>query len=157
MSQQNQQLQSDDPMVAIAEAEATSVDSQRFRIDGNGKPRLVGGRCRNCGCETWGARTMCPRCWAAEKMEEVDLPNVGALYSMVTVYRAQAGFKGPYTFGLVDLPGCVRVFGRIHWPEGSRWQPGAEMELIAERIDVDSGKPPFWVPAFRPTGRRDHA
>lgn len=118
---------------------------------------LVGGRCGHCGCLTWGVRAMCPRCWATDLQEEIALPRSGSLYSMTTIQRPQTGYRGPYTVGVVDLPGKVRVFGRIHWPDGSRWRPGTEMELLAERIDFDGDIPPMWVPAFQQKEPSNHA
>jgi hypothetical protein len=76
---------------------------------------------------------------------------------MTAVQRAQNGYRGPYAVGVVDLPGGVRVFGRIHWPEGTRWRPGAEMELFAERLDFDGGQPSMWVPAFKLSEGQTHA
>ncbi len=130
--------------------EAASADPARFRVDGDGKPLLVGGRCRHCGCTTWSVRKLCPRCWEADSMEEIALPAEGELYSMTEIHRAQAGFRAPYAVGVVDLPGPVRVFGRVHWPAGQRWLPGTRVELIAERIDLEGDAAPLWVPAFRP-------
>jgi uncharacterized OB-fold protein len=134
-----------------------SVDSQRFRVEPDGRATLIGGRCGHCGCLTWSVRAMCPKCWATDDQQEIALPAKGALYSMTAVQRAQNGYRGPYAVGVVDLPGGVRVFGRIHWPEGSRWQAGAEMELFAERLDFDGGQPSMWVPAFKPSEVQGHA
>lgn len=144
-------------MTGVAEKEVASVDAQRFRVSADGMPMLVGGRCGHCGCLGWSVRTICPRCWATDRQEEVALPNRGALYTMTNTYRAQNGYRGPYAVGLVDLPGGVRVFGRIHWPEGSQWRAGTEMELFAERLDFDGDVPPMWVPAFKPSGAAPHA
>lgn len=140
---------------AVAEM-AQSVDSRRFRVGPDGTPMLVGGQCTHCGCLAWSVRTLCPRCWATDGQEEVELPTKGTLYSLAAVQRAQNGYRGPYAVGVVDLPGGVRVFGRIHWPEGSRWRAGTEMELFAERLEFDA-MPPMWVPAFKPTGAASHA
>lgn len=134
-----------------------SMDAHRFRVDAQGTPTLIGGCCGHCGCLVWGVRAMCPRCWATDKQEEVALPHSGSLYSMTTVQRAPGGYRAPYAVGVVDLPGDVRVFGRIHWPDGSRWRPGAEMELIVERVDFDGGLPSILVPAFRPKKSHSHA
>ena len=112
-------------MTEAAIAQPQSVDAQRFRVGSDGAPMLVGGRCRHCGCVTWGVRTMCPRCWSADPQEEIALPTSGRLYTMTTTYRPQTGYKGPYAVGVVDLAGDVRVIGRIHWPAGTRWRPGA--------------------------------
>lgn len=139
------------------EENVASVDAQRFRVDPEGQPMLVGGRCGHCGCIAWSVRAMCPRCWATDKQEEFALPTKGMLYSMTAVQRAQNGYRGPYAVGVVDLPGGVRVFGRVHWPEGSRWRAGAEMELFAERLDFDGNVPSMIVPAFRPSEGSAHA
>lgn len=135
---------------ATKDEAVASVDPQRFRVAPDGTPTLVGGRCGHCGCVAWAVREMCPRCWATDRQEEFALPAKGALYTMTMTHRAQNGYRGPYAVGMVDLPGGVRVFGRIHWPEGTRWKPGAEMELFAERLDFDGDRPPMWVPAFKP-------
>lgn len=135
----------------------SSIDPQRFRVSAEGEGELVGGRCRACGCTTWGVRALCPRCWADGGQEEIILGREGTLYSLTETHRPQNGFRGPYTVGLVDLPEGVRVFGRIHWPDGSRWKPGAPMRLFAERVDFDGGAPSVYVPAFRPVDGASHA
>ena len=56
-----------------------------------------------------------------------------------------------------SIVGDVRVFGRIHWPAGERWSPGAEMELFAERVDFEGDAPSIYVPAFKPRGTSGHA
>lgn len=144
-------------MPVTANASLPSVDPQRFRVGADGSAMLVGGRCGHCGCLTWAMRAMCPRCWATDRQEEVALPSAGKLYSMTMTHRAQNGFKGPYAVGVVDLPGNVRVFGRIHWPAGERWRPGADMQLFAERVDFEGDAPSVYVPAFRPTETSGHA
>lgn len=144
-------------MTETAKPAAQSVDPQRFRVADDGAPMLVGGRCGHCGCLTWAVRAICPRCWASDRQEEFALPATGRLYSMTMTHRAQNGFKGPYAVGVVDLPGDVRVFGRIHWPAGERWSPGAEMELFAERVDFEGDAPSIYVPAFKPRGTSGHA
>lgn len=135
-----------------AQAGPASADPSRFRLDADGEPMLVGGRCPDCGCVTWGIRSRCPRCWSTAPMQETALSRRGALYTMTTVLRMPAGYRGPYSVGYVDLPEGVRVFGRILWPAESRWTPGAAVKLVAERIAVDDGTEPLTVPGFRPVG-----
>lgn len=144
-------------MSDAASGRVESVDPQRFRVNADGEAQLIGGRCRACGCVTWGVRAMCPRCWSDRDQDEIVLAQEGALYSLTETYRAQNGFKGPYTVGLVDLSQGVRVFGRVHWPAGSGWRPGARMTLFAERVDFETGAPSVYVPAFRPVDGENDA
>jgi uncharacterized OB-fold protein len=86
-----------------------------------GEPRLIGGRCPNCGRVLFPYRERCPSC-ASQGVESFPLPEQGTLWS----YTVQ-GFRPPsppfaddgseefepFGVGYVELPGALRVESRL--------------------------------------------
>jgi uncharacterized protein len=95
------------------------------------EPRLRGGACRTCTQRWFPPSVGCPACGSAE-VEAVPLADRGLLYSYSTVHL---GEQAPYSIGYIDLPGGVRVFGRLSPESGDRLAPGVPVRLA---LDADS-------------------
>jgi uncharacterized OB-fold protein len=115
----------------------------------DGTARLVAGRCRACAGLTFPPRDACPSCGG--DMDRELLPGRGTLWTWTTQgfepkppYVGESVFE-PYGVGYLELPGLLRVEGRLTTTEGLRI--GMEMEVVAvERADRTSY-------AFAPVGR----
>ena len=90
------------------------VSINEFVLDLSGdSPRLIGGRCRDCGSHTFPVLSGCPRC-AGFDMEEVKLSTKGTLWAWTVQgfppkTPPYLGENDPETFapfgvGYVELP-----------------------------------------------------
>jgi benzoylsuccinyl-CoA thiolase BbsA subunit len=94
-------------------------ENQKLMKDGviefpeNGKPYLVGSKCKKCGKEYFPARPICLECFS-EEMEIIPLSQEGSIYAMTNVYVGIKGFKAPYMLGWIDV-GQNRIAAQIDW------------------------------------------
>ena len=95
-----------------ANADPRFVAAGLVVVDGNGEPRLVGGRCGACEAVSFPRAAVCTNC-LAEDIASVDLGVQGTLYSYSVVHQAPKGWAVPYALGYVDLPGDVRVLAHL--------------------------------------------
>jgi uncharacterized protein len=99
----------------------------------DGTARLVAGRCRACGALSFPLRGRCPSCGG--DVERELLPGRGTLWTWTTQgfepkppYVADGEFE-PYGVGYLELPGLLRVEGRLTTADGLRI--GMELEVVA--------------------------
>jgi uncharacterized OB-fold protein len=80
-------------------------------------PRLLGGRCRDCGRHHFPRLTTCPYC-SSEHVEPASLSDRGTLWGWTAVTAAPPGYHGevPFGFGVVELPEGLRVITRLSHP-----------------------------------------
>lgn len=109
--------------------------AQRTRWDSNGQ-QLVGGRCSECGCQTWPRRTVCPKCGAFGP-EEHPLPRTGQLLSWTRVFVPLASIEAPFILVQVRLDDSVTLFGHL------RGDPESGLTRVETHVD-ESARPPFW-------------
>jgi uncharacterized OB-fold protein len=81
----------------------------------NGRPRLIGSKCRQCGDVVFPKRKLCTICDADQLMEEVFIGEKGILQTYTIVRVAFPNFDAPYVLGLVELPEAkdLRVLAQI--------------------------------------------
>ena len=99
------------------------------------EPRLIGGRCADCGAVAFPRPTSCSRC-TSERIEEHLLARRGTLWSW-TVQRFEPkepyvsdGAFEPYGVGYVDLDGEVIVESRLTTADPEQLEIGLTMELV---------------------------
>jgi uncharacterized OB-fold protein len=61
--------------------------------------------------------------------EQVSLRSTGRIYSFTRVHPNPRSGEAPFALGYVDLPGPVRIFGRLR---GDDIHVGAECEVIPD-------------------------
>jgi uncharacterized OB-fold protein len=49
----------------------------------------------------------------ADRHETVPIPSMGEVYSYTVIHPGPKSGERPYALGFVDLPGPVRIFGRL--------------------------------------------
>ena len=122
------------------------------------EPRLIGGRCPECGTITFPRQSGCPRC-GAQALEEHLLARRGRLWAWTTQEfpppaPPYAGLRGedfqPFGVGYVELPGELRVEARLteHRPE--HLHEGMAMELAIVPFGIDDEGNERVTFAFRP-------
>jgi len=102
------------------------------------KPALLGSRCQRCGIASFPAAGACMACSGQEVIVE-ELPGRGTLWTWTiqrfmpkTPYRSNETpetFK-PYGVGYVELPGGVRVEGRLTESDPEKLHIGMAMEVV---------------------------
>ncbi len=123
-------------------------------------PRLIGGKCPDCGNYVFPMQKDCPKC-TGDQIEKVELSTKGVLWTWTI-----QGFppKSPpyigetdpenfeaYGVGYVELPGEVKVEARLTENDPTRLQVGMEMELTVVPLALDEEGNEVVTFAFRPT------
>ena len=69
----------------------------------DGKPVVVGNRCRKCGAISFPKNDLCVFC-LGEDLEEVEIARTGELYSYTITRRQVDNWKAPHAIGMVRIP-----------------------------------------------------
>ena len=121
------------------------------------EPRLIGGRCSDCGIVTFPFQGSCPRC-ASIEMSEHLLARRGRLWAWTSQsfpppappYTGVGGKEFvPFGVGFVEL-GDVKVEARLTTADPAVLHPGLEMELDVVPFGTDADGNEVVTFAFRP-------
>jgi uncharacterized OB-fold protein len=121
-------------------------------------PRLIGGRCDDCGATAFPVQSRCPRC-GGSNMAVLLLPRRGRLVSWTTqgfvpklpyAGAATADSFTPFGVGLVQLEDVVRVEARLTENDPDKLQFGMEVELAIVPFYVDDDGNEVMTFAFAP-------
>jgi uncharacterized protein len=102
------------------------------------KPALLASRCNHCGIASFPAADSCMACSGREVTVE-ELPGRGTLWTWTiqqfmpkTPYRSNetAETFTPYGVGYVELPGGVRVEGRLTENDPQKLRIGMPMDVV---------------------------
>jgi uncharacterized OB-fold protein len=124
------------------------------------QPRLIGGRCADCGLITFPRQGSCARC-ASVSMGEHLLARRGVLWAWTTQdfpppsppYTGPSGEEFvPYGVGFVELPGEVKVESRLTVADPERLHNGMEVELVLVPFRTDAEGNEVITFAFSPVG-----
>ena len=105
----------------------------------DGKPYLLGSKCRNCGYVAFPKKVDCPSCVTKESMKETELSRDGKIDTFSVIHVAPPGFTAPYILAYVLLPERVRILSMINCCELSNesLRIGADVELTLGKIRED--------------------
>lgn len=101
-------------------------------------PALLGSRCRDCGIANFPAGKSCMAC-SGQNVQIEELPRRGTLWTWtVQRFMPKSPYHSdetpetfrPYGVGYVELPGSVRVEGRLAECDLAALQIGMEMEVV---------------------------
>ncbi|MEU5879189.1 OB-fold domain-containing protein [Spirillospora sp. NPDC047279] len=128
-------------------------------------PRLIGGRCGECGTFVFPLRTGCARC-GATAVERTRLSRSGTLWTWTTQgFPPKAPFRGeffgtdpfePWLVGVVELPGELRIETLIVGCAQEDLSFGMPMRLVTMPFRTDEDGREIITFAFSPEGA-DHA
>jgi uncharacterized protein len=123
------------------------------------KPALLASRCQQCGIASFPAADSCMACSGQDVAIE-ELPGRGTLWTWTvqqfmpkTPYRSDetaATFK-PYGVGYVELPGGVRVEGRLTENDPQKLRIGMAMEVVFEPYRTEDNGDQVINFFFKPT------
>ena len=115
-------------------AESVAVQEGLFTTE----PRLIGGKCANCGRHQFPRGPMCPYC-GGDSLDDVALSNAGTLWGLTAVTAPPPGYRGevPYGFGVVELPEGLRVITRLTESDPGQLRPGQDVRLAIVPLHTD--------------------
>ena len=108
-------------------------------------PALLGSRCKNCGIAQFPAGDSCMACGSQEVVRE-ELPRRGTLWTWtIQHFMPKPPYNSgetmetftPYGVGYVELPGGVRVEGRLTENDPAKLEIGMEMEVVFDTFRKD--------------------
>ncbi len=103
-------------------------------------PALLGSRCQDCGIATFPAAESCMAC-SGQNVSVEELPGRGTLWTWTvqqfmpkTPYKSNETMETfkPYGVGYLELPGGVRVEGRLTENDPQKLHIGMEMDVVFE-------------------------
>jgi uncharacterized OB-fold protein len=104
----------------------------------DGKPYLIGSKCKHCGYVAFPKRVVCPACITKDGMGEMELSPFGTIDTFSILHVAPPGFPIPYGVAYVTLPEGPRVFSMMNLPPpGRSIEMGDEVELVVGKISED--------------------
>jgi uncharacterized OB-fold protein len=106
-------------------------------VDASGRATLIGGRCGDCGTETFPRVPVCASCMS-ENIKAHEMPRAGTLYAFSVVHVAAKKWRKPMRIGYVDLPNGARVFTHL---EGADLAIGDDVEVSVGAIGDDDEGP----------------
>ena len=138
-------------------AEQVSINDFMLDLSGD-EPRLVGGRCADCGNHTFPYLPGCAKC-TGSNMEKVHLGTQGTLWAWTVQafppksppYLGESDpekFK-PFGVGYVSLPEVI-VEGRLTESEPANLDEGMMMELVLEPLFTNDDGNEVMTYAFAP-------
>lgn len=120
----------------------------------DGGTRLLCSHCSACGSDFFPRGDTCPHCSAVSVIETV-IDGAGArLWAFTTVNAAPPGYEGPvpYGFGVVELPGGMRLVTRLTETDLSVLEQGMPMVLTHDVVATDTDGTDVVSWAFAPAG-----
>ena len=108
-------------------------------------PALLGSRCNHCGIATFPVATSCMAC-SSQDVSVEELPGRGTLWTWtIQQFMPKTPYKSgesmdtftPYGVGYLELPGGVRVEGRLTENDPEKLQIGMEMDVIFDTFRTE--------------------
>jgi len=116
--------------------EVISPDDVAVTSDG---PRLLVGRCRDCGALSFPAAAVCHKCWS-HFIDRVEAGPQGTLYSYSTVHIGPKPWRTPYVLGYVDVTPQLRVLTHIQAADAGAIRIGSTVQLTRSDVQLEDGR-----------------
>jgi len=129
--------------------EAPFLPGDGIAIGDDGRPRLTGSECADCGARVYPAVAVCHACMS-ENLRPLALSPVGTLYSWSVVHVAPKGWTTPYIAAYVDLPEGVRVFTHVVGTYAACLAIDMKMRLCTAVLGTGEDGKPMASYAFTP-------
>jgi uncharacterized OB-fold protein len=124
------------------------------------EPALLCSRCQDCGRASFPARESCTACCSTDVAVEA-LPRRGTLWTWtIQRFMPKSPYNSgetpetfqPYGVGYVELPGGVRVEGRLTENDPEKLKIGMEMDVIFYPFRREDDGTEIINFAFKPVG-----
>ena len=102
------------------------------------QPALLASRCKSCGIASFPVAQSCMAC-SGQDVEVEELPGRGTLWTWtIQQFMPKSPYNSgetpetfrPYGVGYLELPGGVRVEGRLTENDPAKLEVGMEMEVV---------------------------
>ena len=122
------------------------------------KPALLGSRCNNCGVVSFPVADSCMAC-SGQQVTVEELPGRGTLWTWtIQQFMPKSPYNSgetpetfqPYGVGYLELPGGVRVEGRLTENDPEKLHIGMDMEVVFETWRTDANGDELVSYFFRP-------
>lgn len=126
------------------------------------EPRLIGGKCGECGVVTFPRSSGCPRC-GAPNPASAELSRRGTLWTFTTQqFEVKEPYIGtgpngefePFALGYVELEENVKVETRLTESDPEKLQIGMDVELVIVPAYKDPDGTQVLTFAFAPSADR---
>jgi uncharacterized OB-fold protein len=95
--------------------------------DDEGRPHLIGSKCKECDHLSFPAKEVCPYCMGNGTSHKNLIGRKGKIVSVTTCHTAPKGMQAPYSFGIVEIEGGIQVLARI---DGNQIRKGEAVQLV---------------------------
>lgn len=116
----------------------------------DGKPKLIGSRCRETGEVFFPREAMSPALMRPGTLEDHPFDGGGCIVAFTTVQRGLPGFDSPYALAAIQLDAGPSLIAQLHGWQGKALAPGMRLELVIERIRQEKDGTVVVGPKFRP-------
>ncbi len=103
------------------------------------KGKVMTTRCKSCGNYYFPPKMDCPSCEESE-VEWVEIPGSGKLLTYTVVHYGPSGFEddAPYTLGIGEFGGGLRIFGRLSKSiEEGEIKTGMGLKMVPVKLPED--------------------
>lgn len=116
----------------------------------DGKPKLVGSRCRETAEVFFPREAMSPTLMRPGTLEDHAFDGSGHIVAFTTVQRGLPGFDSPYALAAIQLDAGPSLIAQLHEWQDKTLEPGMRLELVIERIKREKDGTIVVGPKFRP-------
>ena len=116
----------------------------------DGKPRLIGSRCRETGQVFFPRETMNPVTMQEGTLEDHLFDGAGKLVAWTVIGRGLPGFDSPYAMGTFELDAGPSFIAQLHDWQGKTLRVGQRVALVIERIKTEKDGSVVVGPKFQP-------
>jgi scaffold protein (connect acetoacetyl-CoA thiolase and HMG-CoA synthase) len=116
----------------------------------DGRPKLLGSRCRETGELFWPAEVMNPVTRHPDTLEPAEIDGEGKIVSFTTVARGLPGFASPYVLAAIALEAGPTLIAQLDGWQGRKPAIGEEVDLVIGTIKTERDGARVIGPKFRP-------
>jgi hypothetical protein len=116
----------------------------------DGRPRLIGSRCRETGQVFFPRETMNPVTMKEGTLEDHEFDGAGTLVAWTVIGRGLPGFDSPYAMGTLQLDAGPSFIAQLHDWQGKSLRVGQRVALVIDRIKTEKDGTAVVGPKFRP-------
>ena len=116
----------------------------------DGRPKLLGSRCRETGQLFWPAEIMNPVTHHPDTLEPAEIDGKGKIVSFTTVARGLPGFPSPYALAAIALDAGPTLIAQLDDWQDRTLQVGQPVDLVIGTIKTEKDGTRIIGPKFRP-------
>jgi uncharacterized OB-fold protein len=116
----------------------------------DGRPKLLGSRCRETGQLFWPAEIMNPVTRRPDTLEPAEIDGNGKIVSFTTVARGLPGFPSPYTLAAIELDAGPSLIAQLDDWQSRKLDIGQRVDLVIGTIKTEKDGTRVIGPKFRP-------